>query len=455
MRDLEKFPDFDYVRLELESPGIRRRWSRSPSPPRTPVCRYRRKSPYVRVLILVVTMLLLFSSLDHVCSSSVVTQRVVTYLSTFVEALHFCHNQSPFVQQSPLRSWDVIDGVDSQEEGLDELDSLSYEASMRKMEDDTGVRQMIHIMNETVNNTAIFVPVRSRDMTWVDNLRCRLSFLNVSNVVYWAMDEEAATRLQEIGAKFYFNPLLEARNNATRTLDEAKSIIRLWSWVVQAGTNLLYLEPTVTIFDVPIQALEMDADIEALVDSKSLEGVSVSAETIPRLSTGVIWLKSTDSTKTFLVELTSELNSGKHRDETDVLNSVLREHPDRYILVNSATTRTVETASDTPIPDTILSYRYVSPTQFVNYPIFERDMHLQTSGYSSAFSLRDSNWDEDRFYPTLLYIHHRDMDQYEIQKRDGEDYLTDTRIVQRWRSLEWWELGPDGGCALLASKPMT
>jgi hypothetical protein len=127
MRDLEKFADFDYVRLELDSPGIRRRWSRSPSPPRTPIYRYRRKSPYIRVLILVVTMLLLFSSLDRVCSKSVVTQRVITYLSSFVESFHFCNNQSPFVQQSPLRPWDVVDGVD-EEESLEEPDSLSYEA---------------------------------------------------------------------------------------------------------------------------------------------------------------------------------------------------------------------------------------------------------------------------------------------------------------------------------------
>ena len=267
------------------------------------------------------------------------------------------------------------------------------------------------------------------------------------------MDENAATRLQETGVKFYFNPLLEARNNSTRTLDEAKSIIRLWSWVVQAGTNLLYLEPTVTMFDNPIQALEMDADVEAIIDSKSLEGASVSAERMPRLGTGVIWLKSTDSTKTFLAELTSELNSGKHSDETDVLNSILREHSDRYNLVDSTATRSVEATSDTPPLTSTLSYRYVSPTQFVNYPIFERDMHLHTSGYSSAFSLRDSNWDEDRFYPTLLYIHPRDMEEYEIQKRDGQEYLRDTRMIQRWRSLEWWELAPDGRCALLASRP--
>jgi hypothetical protein len=454
MRDLEKFAGVDYVRLELDSPGIRRRFPRSPSRPRTPIYQYRRKSPYIRVLILVVTMLLLFSSLDRVCSKSVVTQRVITYVSSVVESFHFCNNQSPFAQQSPLRPWDVVGGVDVEEEGLEELDSLSYEASMRRMEDDTGVRQMIHIINETVNDTAIFVPVRSRHMTWVNNLRCRLSFLNVSNVVYWAIDEKAATRLQEIGAKFYFNPLLEARTNATRTLDEAQNIIRLWSWVVDAGTNLLYLEPTVTLFDNPIQALEMDADIEAIIDSKSLDGASVSAETLPRFGTGVIWLKSTDSTKAFLAELTSELNSGKHSDETDVLNSVLREHPERYTLVDSTATSPVETTSDTPTPDSTLSYRYVSPTQFVNYPIFECDMHLHTSGYSSAFSLRDSNWDDDRFYPTLLYIHPREMEQYDIQKRDGEDHPRDSRMIQRWRSLEWWELVADGRCALLASKPM-
>lgn len=455
MRDLEKFADFEYVRLELDSPGIRRRWSRSPSPPRTPIYRYRRKSPYIRALILIVTTLLVMSSLDRACSNSVITRRVIDYLTSFGGCLQFSQNQSPFVQQSPFRRSESNNGDDREKESLDGQDSLSYEASMRKLEDDTGVRQMIHIINETVNNTAIIVPVRSEDMRWVDNLRCRLSFLNISSVVYWAMDEKAATRLQAKGAKFYFNPLLEARDNSTRTLDEAKSIIRLWSWILQAGNHLLYLEPTVALFHDPVQGLEMDSDIESIIDAKSLEGSTISAATLPRLGTGIIWLKSTDSVENFLAELTSELDSGKHSDETDVLNSVLREHPDRYTLVNSNATRSVVPTSDStmPISNTSLSYRYIPPTRFINYPIFERDMHLHTSGYSSAFSLRDSDWDEDRFYPTILYVHPRDLAEYEMQRRDDEDYSRDTPMIQRWRSLEWWELAPDGRCALLASNP--
>jgi len=452
MRDLEKFADFEYVRLEMDSPGVRRRWSRSPSPPRTPIYRYRRKSPYVRALILVVTILLLFSSLDRAYSNSVFTQRLIDYLSSLGDSLQLSQNDSPFVEQSPVPSSEYNNG-DGEDERFDGQDSMSYEASVRKLEDDTGVRQMIHVIEETVNNTVIIVPVRSVDMTWVDNLRCRLSVLNLSNVVYWAMDENAATRLQAKGAKFYFNPLLEARDNSTRTLDEAKSIIRLWSWIVQAGNNMLYLEPTIALFNNPIEELEMDADIEGIIDAKSLEGAAVAADTLPRLGTGVIWLRSSDSVKNFLAELSSKLDTGKHTDETDVLNSLLREHPDRYTLIHSDATRLAASDSNMPTSNVSLSYRYVSPTQFVNYAIFQRDMHLHTSGYSSAFSLRDSNWDEDRFYPKILYVHPQDLARYEVEKRDGEVHPRDSRMIQRWRSLEWWELAPDGRCAQLASNP--
>jgi hypothetical protein len=159
---------------------------------------------------------------------------------------------------------------------------------------------------------------------------------------------------------------------------------------------------------------------------------------------------------TFLDKVSALLESGKYKDETGALNTALRDDPAKYTPVNITRTQSgsssLQQANATaPINHhSLLTYRYASPFQFINHPVFERDMHLHSSGYSSAFSLRDSNWDDERFYPTLLYVHPQDLRAYETRRRDGG--RRESRMVERWKSLGWWELNTNGKCALADSK---
>src|SRR5271170_29537 len=193
MRDLEKFPDYDYMRLEYGSQGFRMAWSRSPSPPRTPIYRFRRKSPYIKIAVILIASIFTLSVLECVCDRPSTVQSLVP---TIGEWFSSSQNQSPFTHQSPS-AW-TPDETESDGEYLPE-------AWARKQEDDAGIRTVKQAIQETVNNTVIFIPSRSTDMQWVDNLNCRFSQLNISNVVYWAMDHDAALQLQSKGVAFYYN----------------------------------------------------------------------------------------------------------------------------------------------------------------------------------------------------------------------------------------------------------
>jgi hypothetical protein len=397
--------------------------------------------------------------MDHVGKTSLAAQGVATYMVNFGDSLPYSRGRSPFVQQSQFRPWQLdLDNTDNLQSEMADAEPPLSEAAIRKLEDDAGVRRIQHaIRRHHINNTVIFVPVRSTNMLWVNNLNCRLAFLKVHNVVYWAMDEGAAFQLQANRQKFFYDPLLEARRESTRVIEESKNKLRLWNWAIRTGVDILYLEPTVVLFHNPMEKLQMDTDIEAIVGEISLEKATLVPDTrLLQLGTGMLWLKASASMSTFLDKVSSLLESGKYKDETDALNAALRNDPAKYTPVNITRTHSGPSspqeanATATINHHSLLSYRFASPFQFVNHPVFERDMHLHTSGYSSAFSLRNSNWDEERFFPTLLYVHPRDLKAYELQKRDGGS--REGRMVERWKGLGWWELDSNGKCALTDSE---
>lgn len=132
--------------------------------------------------------------------------------------------QFPFVQKLPLRPWEKMDFGD---DGLSGDEEPLSEEWLREQEDGAGIRQIKNIIHETINNTVIFVPARSRDFVVGGYLSCRLSFPKLSNFVYWAMNEDTDSQLQAKGLRLYYNALLEVRNSATQIIEEAKYRIRL------------------------------------------------------------------------------------------------------------------------------------------------------------------------------------------------------------------------------------
>jgi hypothetical protein len=267
------------------------------------------------------------------------------------------------------------------------------------------------------------------------------------------MEEKVAITLQEKRYKFFYSPLLEARQESTRRIEEGLNKIRLWKWVLKTGVDLLWMEPSVALFKNPLEGLNMDADIEGIVSKDSLEDAQSEGNS-GQLGTGIIFMKAGPDISLLLDTVYTSLNQGKYQSETEALNAILHSNPTKYVSLNnpsfpiSNNTSTSSTAPYSPV----LSYRTISPYTYLNYPIFEKDIHLHTSGYSSAFSLRDSNWDVDRFYPTILYVQQRDLERFERRKRDGGSG-GQGRMVERWKSLGWWELDDEGKCALLASRP--
>ena len=352
--------------------------------------------------------------------------------------------QSPFVQQSSLQPGEIsITKIDA---ALD-ANEMS-ESSISPQRDDATIENLKTIIPNTINDTVIIIPVASQDMIWVDNLSCRLSFLQLPNILYWAMDKNAASRLQTNHRPHYYNPILETPNSPSPIIDDAKNKIRLWKWIIKTGTNILYLEPTVALLRNPLQSLTMDSDIEAIMHENSLQTTSFTSEShVPKLGTGVLYLKSTASVSSFLDELLLHLETGKYKDESDVLNAALQMNPEKYLLANIP-----ERSSQNLKSDTRLRYRYLPPLQFINHPIFEKELQLHKSGYWSAFSLRDAQWTDELFYPTLVYVTAPDLEEYKKQRRHGRDMPQESRMVDTWRSLCWWELDSDGICAFLASK---
>lgn len=447
--DLEAFPNYDREYTKMEYTPDRKPRSRSPSPTRTPLFRLRRiRCLLLRICILITAFIFMFTSVDRICNTTLLAQGIMTY----VLPVDSVRGSSPLLHNQQFRPW----GVKSQtSDGAREQAIIPPEAVLRKQEDDTGVRRIHNILhNKVVNNSIIFVPVKQEDKIWVDNLHCRINgHFKQRNIVYWAMEEKAAITLQEKRYKFFYSPLLEARLESTRRIEEGLNKIRLWKWVLKTGVDLLWMEPSVALFKNPLEGLKMDANIEGIVSKDSLEEAQ-SEENLGQLGTGIMFMKAGPDISILLDTVYTSLNQGKYQSETEALNAILHSNPTKYLSLDnpslppSNTTSTSSTAPSSPV----LSYRTISPYTYLNYPIFEKDIHLHTSGYSSAFSLRESSWDVDRFYPTILYVQQRDLERFERRKRDaGSGGLG--RMVQRWKSLGWWELDDEGKCALLASRP--
>ena len=448
--DLEAFPNYEYTKMEYSS--TRKPRSRSPSPTRTAVFRFRRiRYLLLRICLLITAFIFMFTSVDRICNTTLLAQGNLTYVLP-MDALRA--SSSPLQHTQQFRPW----GFQSQTSAGDQ-DGIVFvpsEAVLKKQEDDTGVRRIHNIIhNKVVNNSVIFVPVKSADMIWVDNLHCRINgHLKLRNIIYWAMEESAAIALQERGYKFFYCPLLEARRDETRRVEEGMNTVRLWGWISRAGVNLLWMEPRVALFKTPFEGLRMDADIEGIFPGESMQEVRAEGG-VSQLGTGVMWMKAGPDVGILLSKVYSALMGGKYNTEAEALNSLLRANPSRYLSLDNPSLPPSHDSNSTTEhrPSTaVLSYRTMSPFTHLTYSIFEKDIHLHTLGYSSAFSLRDSNWDVDRFFPTMLYVHHRDLEKFERRKRDtgagGQG-----RMVERWKSLGWWELNDDGKCALLASRP--
>jgi hypothetical protein len=452
MHDREKSTDsYGYPSLDFNS-RLRRPWprSRSPSPIRSPIYRFRRRS-LLRILLLVTAIFFLSSSIERACTGTDTAERLFNSVNDW---LSVSDPDTPFIPQSPIRTWG-FGKVHGNDDGFN-LTNDEWRWSLQQ-EDETGVRQIRNAIPNTINNTVIVIPTRSRDMIWVDNLSCRFSFLKLSNVLYWAVDEGAATLLQAKGLRFYYSPLLEVRNPETRTIEEAKQRLRLWSWVIQNGIDLFFVEPTVAIFENPMHSLNTEIDFQPIVNETTIKAaLPTRPDDFPIFSTGVLRIKATNAMVLFLNDIETLLNTGLYRDETDALNVAIRENPEVIIPANppdlhNSSSRDVNLthAATSGQP---LRYRLLSPFRFINHPIFEHDMHLHTQGYTSAFSLRDSNWDAERFFPDLLYVQSHDMERYEAERDDGTAHKG-RRMIERWRSLGWWELDSEEQCAFTASIP--
>lgn len=447
--DLEGFPRYEYTKLE--HPAARKPRSRSSSPTRAPLFRLRRiRYLLLRICILITAFIFMFTSVDRICNTTLMAQGVLTYILP-VGSLR--GPSSPLHHSAQFRPW----GFRHQNsEGEKEKIIVPPEAVLRKQEDDTGVRRISNIIhNKVVNNSIIFVPVKSSDMMWVDNLHCRINgHFKQRNIVYWAMDQSAAVTLQEKRYKFFYSPLLEVQHDSTRRIEEGMNKVRLWKWILKTGRDLLWMEPSVALFKTPMVGLRLDADIEGIVAKESLAELS-SAEGISELGTGILWMRAGPDVMALLTKMYNSMNEGKYKTEAQALNALLRSDPSKYLSLDnpalSPSHDTNSTSQFTP-SSSVLSYRTISPYTHLTYPIFESDIHLHTSGYSSAFSLRESNWENERFYPTMLYVKQKDFERFERRKRDATSQ-GQGRMVQRWKSLGWWELDEDGKCALLASRP--
>jgi len=439
MVDIEAYPEsYEYEKLDFHTPNRNR--SRSPSPSRTRLRFRRLRYLYLRICLLLIVSLLVFSRPNESCTTRAAKNAlsfVASIRESISESLPFTQTQSPFVDQSRYRSWEIIED----EMVIEEFNQPEQsEEWLRKQEDDQGIRRIQAIVtNNTVNNTVIIIPARLKDFTWLDNLACRLSFMNLTNVVYWAMDGATATHLQEHRLRFYYNPLLEAQDIKRREMEEVRNKVRLLDWIVRAGFNVLYLEPTVILFQNPMKSLEMDSDVEIFMDEVSLSKGKKIPES-PHFGTGILWLKACQKVTLFLNSVSARLSTGNYTDDTKSFNWALYE--------DSRATPISSNSSENPSE---MTFRAMSPLRFINHPTFEKGMHLHRAGYESAFSLRDSNWLHDRFYPTLLYVHPHDIENYNLQRRDEGVKLLETKIVERFRSLGWWELDVKGGCAYLAS----
>jgi hypothetical protein len=458
MGDLEAFADSDYPKLEFASPHRPRSRSQSPSAS----FRIRRmKYLYVRISFLIIAFLFMFSTIEHICNTSLFAQGLMSYI-TLGETLPFSSPPSPLVEQPQFRPWELTMSVSGVEEELTLIVEAAdagrrpSEAWIHRQEDTNGISQLRAAIGDRIlNDTVIIIPVQARDWPWVINLSCRLSFLGQTNVVYWALDDDAAALLQAHNYPFYHNPLLHSHGDPNLKIDDARNKIRVWNWVLHTGVHLLYLEPTVALFHNPIEALTMDADIEAIISEASVNAATTITENgRPTLGTGAIWLRTTRNVHDFLDSLYELLDTGKYKDETDVLNSVLRDNPRQFVIANEIDNNPTGVTSNTGQNATtpLLQYRYVSPFYFVNHPIFAGDMQVQTSGYTSSFSLRETSGADELFYPTLVYIEGRDVERYELARTNGGDGA-ENKMVESWRNLGWWELTDEGKCSLLASLP--
>jgi len=250
MGDLEAFGRFEYGKMEFLSPSRRLR-PRSPSPSRLPLSFRRMRYLYARICLLVVGFPFMFSTLEKVCTS-LFAQGLLTYVVSLVEWLPFVPGPSP-LRQPQFLPWELNGSrTEFGEQHDDHNESTTTPEMIRAQEDEVGIRRLRHMINtRVVNETIIIIPVSNKDMVWVDNLACRKSSLNMTNMLYWAMDGLAARQLQLRRQRFYYNPLLDAEQSQTQLIDLTKHKLCLWIWVLRTGTNMLSFEPTVAVFKNP------------------------------------------------------------------------------------------------------------------------------------------------------------------------------------------------------------
>lgn len=166
------------------------------------------------------------------------------------------------------------------------------------------------------DNTILIVPSNLAFLPLALNLRCRLSSLGVQNILFWALDEQAESRLTSQGVPNFYDPTLtpEGNPNATWYRDGGyqrmmHSRPRAWWRVLATGFDMLFVDADIVAFRGPESWFPRVGDVEVQLDGFEGWKTMLNESLAPHLCAGLFWMRSGPRTLQLMESVNAELTS--------------------------------------------------------------------------------------------------------------------------------------------------
>lgn len=310
--------------------------------------------------------------------------------------------------------------------------------STRNVSETAEIARLRHLISGlALNNTIIIASANTGFIRLALNFHCRMRALGISNVLYWALDENAANVLDSNNIPNYFNPSFFSsksgeKYHSTKFLKMMAERPKFWKMVIETGYNMMFLDVDTAILSNPLDELIGDADLETQIDEKPFWR-AVDDYYLPEMCGGAFFLKSNERVLRFL-DRVQEVFVEREKyviDDQEALNFVIRDHEHTRIINRLQRRRDGENVpfggySRGPDDDRI-SVRFVPIDRFLNGHIWWCCVDIYSSG-KMEFVVKDEFIQVVK--PVLVHM-------------NGEPKKEET-----FKEYGWWHLNHDLSCSL-------
>lgn len=187
-----------------------------------------------------------------------------------------------------------------------------------------------------VNNAIILIPVWSKFMDIVANLRCSLTRQGIKNVVFWSFEAAVHKQIMSEGLLSYYNPEYEVSPPPKlfhRQDPQFSKIMRhkptILLKLLNAGYDTWYLDAdVVALRDFRLRALDyivspFNADVILTVSESKLITPTKALVKPPGPDSGIMFFKSTEKSKVFLEDIEQRIANSVNLNEEEALSQAV------------------------------------------------------------------------------------------------------------------------------------